>query len=843
MAESTAIVKVTPISGSRQDSAPACYLLEIDQAKILLDCGSTEAFSIEHLHGLKRLTRHLDLILLTHGDLAHCGALPWLFSQLTEENSSTTVCPILATVPVYHLGLITLYDAMQNYEQATGKVPSSVTLDAIDRAFESITKLKYSQPYTCASGPAKGITLTPLPAGYTLGGAIWRIRRLTEDIFYAGDFNHKREMLLDGAALDIIQRPSLLIASARGALDVHPARKQRDTSIVDACFAALKAGGSVLIPCDSASRSLELLLILESFWNTSRSSSSSPFPILFVSHQSERTLQVVRGMIEWMAQSTSKVFEQDRSNPFDLKHIRTCHDLTEVNAVTGPKLILASGETLNGGFSGRILESILANAASLALFISKPQIGSVGERVLNAAKGSKLLIDYFEQVPLEGAELEAFRQAEREEAERVAAEVAFAEMQRNIQEEEDEESDDDEDGDAPLGNRRVSEAAQSRRLARKIEQEQINSAVALRHVFWTDYRTDWYVDPDSLPARLRQSAPNDLFYPLIPPTLPLAHSSGIPIRHQMFPFREVRRQADNYGETVDPKEFAGFDSVVPSNSPVPQAFTATPSPQPSQAMIKPKSTTNPTKWQLFTAEVTIKCSRKCLDFSGISDGKSLKTIYARIQPRRLVLIGGSSDATDYLHTQLSQTVRTTASTASSASSSQPAMQVYAPAPLESVIVSAAVNVMQAVLSEALVAQVNLQLLGDYEVAQIRGHFRLPEEGEAIDAGSAMQVDSVGPSSHHQSLPILEPLSDDAVVGGETGMFLGDPRLSELRKAIASELNIPAVFQSGDLICGSSRTGRIAIRRDPDSGGLLLEGPLTQDYFALRSLLHSTMAFI
>lgn len=846
MAESTAIVKITPISGSKQQSAPFCYLLEVDQAKILLDCGTTTDFSIDHLVSLRRLTRSLDLVLLSHCDLQHCGALPWLLST----NSGVEIHgPVLSTVPVHHLGLVTLYDAVQGYQQATGHLPKSFSLDDVDRAFESIVMLKYSQTYSCSHGNAKGITVTPLQAGYSLGGAIWRIRRLNEDIFYAIGFNHKREMLIDGAALDVIQRPSLLIGDAKGALDVHPPRKERDTILVDTIQNVLKAGGSVLLPTDTASRSLELLQVLESHWNSNRST----FPILFLSHQSGRTLDLVRGMLEWMSQSIAKVFEQDRSNAFDFRFIRACHSVEEVRAVVGPKVILATMETLNGGFSRVLLEDILSNPASMILFTGDVEGTSLAARIIAAGKGSPIALEYFAQVPLEGSELETFLQTRKEDEERVAAEAAFAEMQRRLEDEEDEEEEEDESGESTIYS-----ASKSRRLARKIEQEQINSAVALRHIFWTDYRTDWYIDPDSLPARLRKEAANNPFYPLIPPNVPLANSSGIPTRYQQFPFREVRRQTDNYGESLD-KMFE--KSSTSGSEKEKEAMVPSVSPIPTKVLLASVGTQVPKKWTLYSTEIIIKCNRKVVDFSGISDGKSLRTIYTRIQPRRLVLVGGNKEATEYLYTQLGHH-------RSISSSAPPAIQLFAPSPLESVTVSAAVNVMQVMLSESLVSSIDLQLLGDFELALVRGHLRIPKVGDDVGGEleeedypktdgqmkidhkelDQMKVDSPGKDtwrgSSPSSVPHLEPLSPE-----NEGSFpphhllLGDPRLSEVRKMIQSELRIPAYFESGDLICGTMSTGRIAIKRDGEGGRLCIEGPVCQNYFTIRNLIYSTTAFV
>lgn len=47
----------------------------------------------------------------------------------------------------------------------------------------------------CVTGKGHGLSITPLPAGHMIGGTIWKIvKDGEEEIVYAVDFNHKREM-------------------------------------------------------------------------------------------------------------------------------------------------------------------------------------------------------------------------------------------------------------------------------------------------------------------------------------------------------------------------------------------------------------------------------------------------------------------------------------------------------------------------------------------------------------------------------------------------------------------------------------------------------------------------
>ena len=138
-----------------------------------------------------RIAKSVDAVLLSHGNLEHCGALPWLIGKCGLD------CSVFATVPVHTLGQMTLldfYECKKEQESFDGFLISDIN-HAFDRKTVS---LRYSQPYTL-TGRCLGITITAYPAGHTLGGTIWKIKKDTDVIVYAVDYNHKRERYLNDA--------------------------------------------------------------------------------------------------------------------------------------------------------------------------------------------------------------------------------------------------------------------------------------------------------------------------------------------------------------------------------------------------------------------------------------------------------------------------------------------------------------------------------------------------------------------------------------------------------------------------------------------------------------------
>ena len=102
----TSIIRFNPISGGG-DESPHCYLLEVDGFNFLLDCGWDEKLSPEFIRNLEKIIPKVDAVLLSYPDIAHLGALPVAVGRLGLS------CPIYATVPVYKMGLMFLYDLYQ----------------------------------------------------------------------------------------------------------------------------------------------------------------------------------------------------------------------------------------------------------------------------------------------------------------------------------------------------------------------------------------------------------------------------------------------------------------------------------------------------------------------------------------------------------------------------------------------------------------------------------------------------------------------------------------------------------------------------------------------------------
>jgi len=147
----------------------------------------------------------IDAVLITYPDLYHLGALPYLVGHCGLK------CPVYATIPVFKMGQMFMYDLHQS--RSNSEDFNLFTLDHVDDAFELFVQLKYDQSVQL-EGNGQGLTITPLPAGHMIGGAIWKISKEgEEEIVYAVDYNHRKERHLNSSNLTKISRPTLLITN------------------------------------------------------------------------------------------------------------------------------------------------------------------------------------------------------------------------------------------------------------------------------------------------------------------------------------------------------------------------------------------------------------------------------------------------------------------------------------------------------------------------------------------------------------------------------------------------------------------------------------------------------
>ncbi|PRP78105.1 cleavage and polyadenylation specificity factor subunit 2 [Planoprotostelium fungivorum] len=391
----TAIIKFTPLCGVKGHD-PLSYLLEIDDTVILLDCGWTPDMDESLLEPIREHVKRIQVVLVSHPDLRHIGALPHVVNRMGLNAT------IYGTIPVYKMGQMLMYDVYQCKE--------GLDLEDVDAAFDDrFRQLKYQEHVTIQGG----IQIIPYRAGHTLGGTIWKIKKETEDIVYAVQFNQKKEAHLSGASFEHLQRPSMLITDATARANTAVNRKQRDIEFISSIMDTIHNGGSVLIPTDSSARVLEAALVLESHWTKEK----LDHPVALLSFMSNHVITAAKSQLEFMSEEILQ--EAERHNPFAFKCVTTCNDLAQLEALPkGPRVILCSVPDMQYGFSRQLFAEMAETPLNRVIFLGREVTKSLASRLQRTNGEKNISFELRKRVPLEGSELEAYHIEKNEEEDR-----------------------------------------------------------------------------------------------------------------------------------------------------------------------------------------------------------------------------------------------------------------------------------------------------------------------------------------------------------------------------------------------------------------------------------------
>uniref|UniRef100_A0A673GEZ4 Cleavage and polyadenylation specificity factor subunit 2 n=1 Tax=Sinocyclocheilus rhinocerous TaxID=307959 RepID=A0A673GEZ4_9TELE len=343
----TSIIKLTALSGVQEESA-LCYLLQVDEFRFLLDCGWDESFSMDIIDSLKRYVHQVDAVLLSHPDHLHLGALPYAVGKLGLN------CTIYATIPVYKMGQMFMYDLYQVRWMS----------------FKRSTDYHYHLQ-------GKGLTVH---------GNIYMMKT--------------------------ISRPSLLITVSFNASYVQPRRKQRDEQLLTNVMETLRGDGNVLIAVDTAGRVLELSQLLDQIWRT-KDAGLGVYSLALLNNVSYNVVEFSKSQVEWMSDKLMRCFEDKRNNPFQFRHLSLCHSLSDLSRVPSPKVVLCSQPDLEAGFSRELFIQWCQDAKNSVILTYRTTPGTLARYLIDNPGEKRIELEIRKRCRLEGRELDEYMEKEK----------------------------------------------------------------------------------------------------------------------------------------------------------------------------------------------------------------------------------------------------------------------------------------------------------------------------------------------------------------------------------------------------------------------------------------------
>lgn len=360
------------------------YLLELDQHKIMVDCGLFQ--------GLKELrllnwdepsfkAGDVNAVLLTHAHLDHCGYLPRLVRMGFHGK-------VYASEPTIELVRCILEDSariqeeeaqranQQGYSRHHPALPLYTVQDAKDT-------MQLFQPVK----EGEWITINPSVTarfqynGHIIGSTFIEVEAGGLRFVFSGDIGRQNDWLLYPP-----KRPSradvLFIESTYGGAN-HPPADSIVQTLCDDVVKTVQAGGSVFIPSFAVERAQLVMVLLARLRKQGR---IPKIPMILDSPMGREVLSVFDHTMQWHRLSKEECEELQTMFTIVTEYRQTM----EWRNYPHPMIVIAGSGMLTGGRMLNYLETRASDPNNLLLFVGYQAEGTRGRKLLEGDRDMKI---------------------------------------------------------------------------------------------------------------------------------------------------------------------------------------------------------------------------------------------------------------------------------------------------------------------------------------------------------------------------------------------------------------------------------------------------------------------
>lgn len=384
--------------GAARNVTGSRYLVETNNIRFLVDCGlyQEREFRGRNWEPFLIPPDSIDVVLLTHAHLDHCGLLP----KLVREGFDGHVYCTAATSEIAKIMLMDSANMQQEdaefkrkRHQREGRrspypeVPLYTTDDAKD-CFRLLSPTYYGEPVQIGDG----VVATFHDAGHVLGSSMIKVT-VSQDgekrtLLFSGDVGRwNKPILRDPTLFD--QADYVLVESTYGDR-LHESQETISGELAKVISSTVEAAGNILIPSFALERSQEVLYYLNELLIKDR----IPHLVVFVdSPMALSVTEVFQHHTELFDKETMALIRQGKS-PFDfpgLTMVRTANQSKAINYIAGSVMIIAGSGMCTGGRIKYHLVRNISRPESTILFVGYQAMGTLGREIVDGDKEVRIL--------------------------------------------------------------------------------------------------------------------------------------------------------------------------------------------------------------------------------------------------------------------------------------------------------------------------------------------------------------------------------------------------------------------------------------------------------------------
>ncbi len=384
--------------GAAQNVTGSKFYVEHGRFTLLVDAGLYQERDLVHRNweNFPIQPSKIQVILLTHAHIDHCGYLP----KLVKEGFKGK---IYCTAPTKEITKIALLDSARVQEEDAayklrrhkkegrkGPYPEIplYTQDDARAVFPYLRKIDFQKPI----GLSNDLTATYFEAGHILGSAMIELRAKTggqEFVYiFSGDVGRFDKPLLNDP--HIFEKADYVVMEGTYGNRVHDDGKVCLEKLADIINVTAKRGGKIIIPAFAINRTQEIMFYLDQLLDQKR---IPKLPLYVDSPMAADVTEVYEMYPNDFDEESRKILQEERSlfhYPL-LNMTKNPEESKAINKLQGPAIIVAGSGMCTGGRIKHHLFHQLPKPENTILFMGYQAAGTLGRILIDKPKEVRIL--------------------------------------------------------------------------------------------------------------------------------------------------------------------------------------------------------------------------------------------------------------------------------------------------------------------------------------------------------------------------------------------------------------------------------------------------------------------
>ena len=393
---------ITFLGAARNVTGSKC-LVEVNGIRLLIDCGLYQERGLKNLNWepFHISPDKLDIVLLTHAHLDHCGLIPKLVKEgFRGRIYCTPATTEIAKIVLLDSAKIQEEDAAfkqkrHNRESRKGDYPEIplYTKEDAEASFSFFSSIEYEQKLDLGNG----IEVVFYDIGHILGSATIKLSVKSNGeertLIFSGDIGKKNTPILQDPTV-FHQADYVVMESTYGNKGTPSSAADIHEILSDIINNTNDNGGNVIIPSFAIERSQEVLYRLNELLRQDR----IPHIMVFLdSPMAIRVTDVFRHHTDLFDEEAAELLRSGK-HPCDLPGLQLCRTVDEskaINYIRGSVVIIAGSGMCNGGRVRHHLVNNIVRPECTILFVGYQAIGTLGRQIVDGAKTVRIHGKYF----------------------------------------------------------------------------------------------------------------------------------------------------------------------------------------------------------------------------------------------------------------------------------------------------------------------------------------------------------------------------------------------------------------------------------------------------------------